>query len=189
MALVMYAVVTLLVATILFFGVRFFVRAYIRYRDSRLIICPDNKQATIVEVDAIHAALTSALGPPDIRLRNCGRWPLHRSCGQECLVQLDVAPTECLVRGVLKGWYDSKSCIYCGKWLDQIQFWDHKPALQSPNGELVEWNDVELNDLENVLRDYHPVCWDCQVVHSFLHEHPELVVYRPWKPMSIGRNN
>jgi hypothetical protein len=41
MTLVVYVVVTALVATSLFFGIRYFVRAYIRYRDSRLIICPD----------------------------------------------------------------------------------------------------------------------------------------------------
>ena len=92
MTLVVYVVVTALVATGLFFGIRYFVRAYIRYRDSRLIICPDNGEAAIVEVDAVHAALTSALGQPDIRLQNCWRWPIHQACGQECLVQLDVAP-------------------------------------------------------------------------------------------------
>jgi hypothetical protein len=55
---VVFAVVTALVAPGLFFGIRYFVRAYIRYRDSRLIICPDNGAAAIVEVDAAHAPLT-----------------------------------------------------------------------------------------------------------------------------------
>lgn len=184
MTLVMYVVVTALVAAVLFFGVRYFVRAYIRYRDSRLITCPESREATIVEVDAMHAALTSALGQPDIRLQNCGRWPLHQNCGQQCLVQLDVAPAECLVRGVLKRWYESKNCVYCGKWFDQIQIWDHKPALKNPAGELVEWSEVEIKDLDKVLTEYRPVCWDCQIAQSFVHEHPELVVYRPWQGKS-----
>jgi hypothetical protein len=181
MTLVVYVVVTALVATSLFFGIRYFVCAYIRYRDSRLIICPDNDAATIVEVDAVHAALTSALGQPDIRLQNCGRWPLHQNCRQECLVQLDVAPEECLVRGVLMRWYQFKSCIFCGKTFEQIQLLDHKPALQNPEGKLVDWNEAATKDLQIVLNNYKPVCWDCYVAQSFLHEHPELVVYRPWR--------
>ena len=177
MTLIVYVVVTGLGATGLFFGIRYLVRAYIRYRDSRLIICPDNGEAAIVEVDAVHAALTSALGHPDIRLQNCGRWPLLSSCGQECLVQLDVAPAECLVRGVLMRWYESKTCIYCGKRFQQIQLLDHKPALQSPEGQLVGWSDVAVEDLQEVLTKYLPVCWDCNIAQSFVHDHPELVVY------------
>jgi hypothetical protein len=181
MTLVVYVVVTALVATGLFFGIRYFVRAYIRYRDSRLIICPDNGEAAIVEVDAVHAALTSALGQPDIRLQNCWRWPIHQACGQECLVQLDVAPEECLVRGVLMRWYESKSCIYCAKPFEQIHLLDHKPALQSPEGMLVQWREVAVKDLQTVLTKYLPVCWDCYIAQSFRREHPDLVVYRPWR--------
>jgi hypothetical protein len=167
MTLVVYVVVTALVATSLFFGIRYFVRAYIRYRDSRLIICPDNG---------------SALGQPDIRLQNCGRWPLHRNCGQECLLQLDVAPVECLVRGVLMRWYEFKSCIYCGKPFEQIQLLDHKPSLQSPEGTLVDWSEVAVKDMQIVLNNYKPVCWDCYIAQSFVRDHPESVVYRPWQP-------
>lgn len=101
-----------------------------------------NGEAAIVEVDAVHAALTSALGQPDVRLQNCARWPLHQSCGQECLVQLDVAPEECLVRGVMMRWYQSKSCAYCGKRFQQVQLLDHKPALISPEGQLVTWREL-----------------------------------------------
>jgi len=183
MTLVLYVVVTGLVATSLFFGIRYFVRAYIRYRDSRLIICPNNAEAAIVEVDAVHAALTSAFGQPDIRLQNCWRWPLYQNCGQECLVQLDVAPPECLVRGVLMRWYGFKSCLYCGKRFEQIQLLDHKPALQSPEGKLVDWSEVAIKDLQIMLKNYKPVCWDCYIAQSFRKDHPDLVVYRP------GRND
>jgi hypothetical protein len=181
MTLVVYVVVTGFVTTGLFFGIRYFVRAYIRYRDSRLIICPDNCEAAIVEVDALHAALTSACGQPDIRLQNCGRWPIHQACGQKCLVQLDIAPAECLVRGVLMRWYEFKTCIYCGKRFERIQLLDHKPALQSPEGKLVDWSDVAVEELQTVLAKYLPVCWDCNITQSFRREHPELVVYRPWR--------
>lgn len=179
MTLVMYVVATILVATSLFLGIRYFVRAYIRHRDSRMIICPQNGEAAIVEVDAVHAALTSALGQPDIRLQNCWRWPIHQACGQECLLQLDVAPPECLVRGVLMRWYESKSCMYCRKTFEQIHLFDHKPALQSPEGDLLEWGELAVQDFQTVLNNYKPVCWDCYIAQSFVREHPDLVVYRP----------
>lgn len=181
MTLVMYVVVTALVATGLFLGIRYFVRAYLRYSDSRIIICPGNGEAAIVEVDAVRAALTSALGQPDVRLQNCARWPLHQSCGQECLVQLDVAPEECLVRGVMMRWYRSKSCDYCGKPFEQVELLDHKPALKSPEGQLVTWRELVGKDLLSLLPKLKPVCWDCYIAHSFVQEHPELVTYRPWR--------
>ena len=177
-----YLVAAGLLATSLFFAIRYFVREYIRYRDSRMITCPDNGQASIVEVDAIHAAITSAFGQPDIRLQNCGRWPLLQNCGQECLVQMDVAPPECLVRGVLMRWYEFKSCHYCGKPFPQIQLLDHQPALQTPEGKLLEWSEVDIGELQTVMNTYTPVCWDCNIAQSFIRDHPEMVVYRPWQP-------
>jgi hypothetical protein len=178
MTVVVYLVVAALVATSLLAGIGYLVRAYVRYRDSRLIICPGNGEAAIVEVDALHAALTSGLGQPDIRLQNCWRWPIQQACGQECLVQLDVASPECLVRGVLMRWYEFKACVYCGKTFGQIHLLDHKPALQSPEGKLVEWSEVAMEDLQILLNNYKPVCWDCYIAQSFVLAHPESVVYR-----------
>ena len=174
-------VATALVLAIVFLLGRMLVRAYARYHDSKLIICPETHEAAIVEVDAVHAALTSLVGPPDIRLRNCWRWPLNENCGQECLTQLDVAAPECLVSGVLMRWYDFKQCAYCGKPFEQINWTDHKPALQSPDGKLVEWRDVPIENIQTVLDSYSPVCWDCHLAHSFRRDHPEMVVYRPWR--------
>jgi len=181
MTLVVYVVVTLVVTASLFLGVRYFVRAHARYRTSRLIICPDNGEAAMVEVDARHVALTSAFGQPDIRLKNCWRWPLHQSCGQECLAQLDLAPEQCLVSGVLMRWYEFRSCFFCGRQFEQIHLLDHKPALRSPGGNLLEWREVGISDLQTVLSTHNPVCWDCYIAQSFRQEHPELVVYRPWR--------
>jgi len=181
MMTLVYLVAIVLLVTGLAFGIRFFVRAYVRYRDSRMITCPGNGEAAIVEVDAVHAAFTSAFGPPDIRLQNCWRWPLQQGCGQECLLQLNVAPEKCLVEGVLRRWYDSKLCVTCGGKFHAIGFMDHEPALQSREGQLVEWKEVSIKDLPTVMATYEPVCPDCSLERSFRIEHPELVVYRPWR--------
>ena len=181
MTIVVYVIAALVVMAGLFFVVRHFGRAYFLYRDSKIVICPDSQEQAIVEVDAAHAALTSICGQPDIRLRNCWRWPLNENCGQECLTQLDVASPDCLVSGVLMRWYDHKQCVFCGKPFEQIQWTDHKPALRSPNGKLVAWSEVPIENIQTVMAAYSPVCWDCYLAQSFRRDHPELVVYRPWR--------
>jgi hypothetical protein len=58
-----------------------------RYSGSRLVSCPENHQAAVVDVDAQHAAATGLHGRPDLRLSCCTRWPERADCGQPCLDQ------------------------------------------------------------------------------------------------------
>ncbi len=176
-----YLIVITLIASASYFGVKWLVRAYSRYRGTKIVICPEIGRPAIVEIDALHASLTSTVGLPDIRLENCWRWPLNEQCGQECLTNLDVEPGQCLVSGVLMRWYRGKTCVYCGKPFEELQWIDHKPALQSPAGSLVRWIGVSVENLSTVLETHLPVCWDCYIAQSFRIDHPDLVVYRPWQ--------
>jgi hypothetical protein len=176
-----YLIVLALVAAALYLGIRWLVKAYSRYRGTRIVTCPETGRPAIVEVDALHASLTSTVGPPDIRLENCWRWPLKQQCGQECLANLDVAPGKCLVSGVLTRWYRGKDCVYCGKSFEELQWIDHKPALLSPEGELIRWQGVSVDNVPTVMETHLPVCWDCYIAQSFRLEHPDLVTYRPWR--------
>ena len=164
----------------LWLGIRI-VRSSSRFRGSRIVTCPETNKPTIVEVDALHASLTSAVGLPDIRLKDCSRWPIKEQCGQECLMDLDVAPEGCLVSGVLMRWYRDKNCVYCRKAFPELHWVDHRPALLSADGKLLAWNEVQLDQLRNVLESYAPVCWDCYIAQTFRHDHPDLVVIRPWR--------
>jgi hypothetical protein len=174
-----YIIIIALLASASYIGIKLIVRAYSRYRGTHVVTCPETDRPTVVKVDAIHALLTSAVGPPDIRLEDCWRWPIHGQCGQECLVDLDVAPDECLVSGVLMRWYRGKSCSYCGKQFEELQWIDHRPALLSPEDLLVEWSEVPVENLSTVMKTHRPVCWDCYIAQDFVREHPDLVVYRP----------
>lgn len=176
-----YLIVIALIASASYFGVKWLVRAYSRYRGTKIVTCPETGRPAIVEVDALHALLTSTVGLPDIRLENCWRWPLKEQCGQECLANLDVAPGQCLVSGVLMRWYRGKTCVYCGKPFEELHWIDHKPALQSPEGLLARWRGVSVENLSTVLETHLPVCWDCYIAQSFHRDHPDLVVYRPWR--------
>ena len=172
-------VVTVLAAG-LFFAIRWFIRSRSRYGGERIVTCAESKKPAIVEVDALHASLTSAVGRPDIRLKECSRWPIREQCGQECLTSLDVAPESCLVSGVLMRWYRGRSCAYCAKAFAEINWLDHQPALLSPDRKFVSWKEVKMDELEKVLETHSPVCWDCYIAQTFRLDHPELVTLRPW---------
>jgi hypothetical protein len=174
-----YLIGIVLIGPASYFGVKWLVRAYSRYRGTKIVTCPKTGRPAAVEVDALHALLTSTVGPPDIRLNDCWRWPMNQECGQECLTDLDVAPEHCLVSGVLMRWYQGKTCCYCGKPFEELHWIDHKPALQSPEGTLVQWSEVPVENLSMVLETHLAVCWNCYIAQSFCLSHPELVVYRP----------
>ena len=168
-------------AAALWFGIRWLVRSSSKYRGTRIVTCPETKRPAIVEVDALHASLTSTVGLPDIRLQDCTRWPIKEQCGQECLMDLDVAPARCLVSGVLMRWYSDKNCVYCSKPFRELHWVDHRPALLSLYGELLSWNEVNLDKLRDVLETHSPVCCDCYIAQRFRLDHPDLVVFRPWQ--------
>jgi len=173
------------IAAALLYGFRWLVRSFSKYRGSRIVTCPETKKPAMVEVDSLQASLTSTVGLPDIRLEECSRWPIKEQCGQECLIDLDVAPERCLVSGVLMRWYRDKNCVYCRKVFPDLHWVDHRPALLSPDGKLLGWNEVNLDRLQNVLETHSPVCWDCYIAHKFRRDHPDLVVFRPgWNGIS-----
>ena len=170
----------IILAAALWLGIKL-VRSSSRFRGSRIVTCPETNRPTIVEVDALHASLTSTVGLPDIRLKDCSRWPIKEQCGQECLMELDVAPEGCLVSGVLMRWYRDKNCVYCRKAFPELHWVDHRPALLSADGKLLAWDEVKLEQLRSVLESHAPVCWDCYIAQTFRHDHPDLVVIRPWQ--------
>jgi hypothetical protein len=164
----------------LYLALRPRVRAYLTFRGTRVITCPETGAPAAVEVDAQHAARTAAHGEPDLRLTSCSRWPERQGCGQECLKQVEAAPADCLVRVIVTRWYAGKSCALCGKPVGEINWLTHEPALLSPERRTIEWGEVSPEQLPAVLATHRPVCWGCHLAEAFRQEHPELVVQRPW---------
>ena len=58
---------------------------FFRFRGQRKLLCPETGNLAIVQIGALHAAVSSLLGDPDLRVRDCSRWPKRQGCGQECL--------------------------------------------------------------------------------------------------------
>jgi hypothetical protein len=154
------------------------VAVYGKYRGDRVVACPETQRPADVRVDLIAAVGTAWSGSPQIRLNTCSRWPERQNCGQACLAQIEEAPGDCLVRVMLVKWYADKVCVCCGKLIGEIRWTDHRPALLSPTGELVEWPEVLPEALPGALATHQPICWNCLVVQRMVGEHPELIVDR-----------
>ena len=181
------------IVAVLFFGALGFLgwlltRTYLRLRGKRLITCPETREPAAVDLDLKYAAFSSAFGKPHLRLKDCSRWPEREHCGQMCLSQIEGAPQDCLVRQIVARWYHGKRCAYCRKDFGQIQWHDHKPAILSPEGMTLQWNEVAPEQLPYMLSTHRPVCWNCHIAESFRRHHPELVVDRPPRPASQGES-
>jgi hypothetical protein len=146
--------------------------AFLAYRGTRVVVCPESREAAAVQVDAGHAALSASRGRPQLRLELCTRWPERAGCGQECLGQIESAPEACLVRNILGFWYDGKSCVFCGRPFSVIRWHDHEPGLVRPDGAFVTWDSFRPEQVLEVLATHKPVCWDCRVAKSFRRERP-----------------
>ena len=158
------------------------VKAWVIYRGTRIVVCPETREIVAVAVDARHAALSAPAGRPALRLESCTRWPEKRACGQECLGQIESAPEACLLRGILTDWYGAKSCAFCARGFGTLHWHDHRPALLAPDGALVDWTGFAPEQVVDVLATHKPVCWDCRVAEGFRREHPELLIDRPPRP-------
>ncbi len=181
MKIEIYLVITIIAFTVLYFVVPYALGTYMKYRGKRLVICPETKQPAAVDVDVRHAAMSAVFDDPHLRLKTCSRWPEREGCGQECLAQIQIAPEDCLVRGMLTKWYKDKFCVLCGEPFGEIHVLDHKPAFLAPEGNPIGWDEVRPETLPTVLETFRPICWDCHVAESFRAKYPELVVERPWR--------
>jgi hypothetical protein len=155
-------------------------RQYRKWRGDRVVTCPETHAPAAVTVDATHAAVSALTHAPDLRLKQCSRWPERRECGQECLRQIELAPEDCLVRNILTQWYEGKSCALCGERFGAIQSWENKPGFLSADGTaLTLCSEVPGEKLPEVLQTQRPVCWNCYIAEEFRRRNPDLVTDWP----------
>jgi hypothetical protein len=173
-----YVIILIAVLAALYFIVPRVAGNYLKYRGKRVIICPETRKPAGVVVRAAHAGFTGVVGDPELRLKSCSRWPERQDCGQECLLQVEIAPEDCLLRNILVNWYAGKQCVSCGKHFGETHFFDHKPALLTAQGKTVACDEIAAEKVPEMLATCFPVCWDCHVIQTCCREHPELVVDR-----------
>jgi hypothetical protein len=176
----LYVVIAILAIAAVYFIFPAVVGTYLKFRGTRVITCPETRRPAAVDVDVARAALSAALGKRELTLKDCSRWPEREPCGQECLLQVEAWPEECLVGNMVKEWYRDKKCVFCGTGFEEDYWLEHKPALLGPDGKTREWAEVRPELLPDVLSTHKPVCWNCHIAETFRREHPELVVDRDY---------
>jgi hypothetical protein len=186
MSIEAYLVIAIVAFTIIYFVVPLVVGTIARYRGKHLVTCPETRQPAAVDIDVKHAALSAVAGPPDLRLKDCSRWPERHDCGQECLLQIELSPEDCKVRNILANWYTEKVCVFCGKSFGEIHLYDHKPALLCPDGRTIEWQELRAENIPAALEAAKPVCWDCHLLKTLMREHPDLIIQRPPRDVHIA---
>lgn len=159
-----YVVGTMVAAGCLGLGLRRVGAAYLRFRGTRVISCPETQEPAAVEVAAGRSAATAIFRKPTLRLRHCSRWP--HNCAQECLKQIEAAPEECRIGTILANWYQGKPCICCGRALGEIRWTPHKPSVMTPQRRMIEWRDVRPETIPQLLETSSPVCWNCLVAET-----------------------
>jgi hypothetical protein len=58
-------------------------RAYLNFRGTRLVACPETQKTVLVEVSPMSGQ--AILDEPRLQINECSRWPMRGGCGQECL--------------------------------------------------------------------------------------------------------
>jgi hypothetical protein len=154
------------------------VRAWLKYRGSLVVTCPETEKPAGVTVDAGYFALASFGGKHELRLETCSRWPERAGCGQECLGQLAASPEGCLVRNIATEWYRGKKCASCGQPFGEIQWGTAQPALLSADKQSMEWSEIAPERIRETLAASLPLCFACHTANRMVIEHPELVVNR-----------
>jgi hypothetical protein len=152
--------------------------AWRRWRGTRIVTCPETERPAAVDMDLRYVIAGSIAGRPELRLRDCSRWPQRKGCGQTCLTQIEESPDSCLVRTMVQRWYDDRTCAYCRRAFGRIRWNDHKVGLRSPDGRFREWSEVPAATLPEILLTHEAVCWNCMVADGIRRRLPDLFMKR-----------
>jgi hypothetical protein len=149
-----------------------------KYRGRRLVTCPENQRPAGVRLDSSRAALGGLLHPPKLQLMECTRWPEKAGCGQECLREIESRPGDCLVRNIVLQWYAGKSCCSCGRPFGAILAAGAQPAVLSADKMSVEWSEIPVDRLREILAESKPICFACHMANRMVQDHPDLITDR-----------
>jgi hypothetical protein len=154
-------------------------RAWRRYRGERLVICPETAAAAAVMIDTGHAALTALVeGQPDLRLACCSRWAERGRCDEPCVHDVEAAGDAARVGEIVRRWYETRTCGYCGRKIAAAGPGTHAPALIGVDGITVAWCDVPAERLPELFQSARAVCPNCHLAETFRRTHADIVFER-----------
>jgi hypothetical protein len=84
--LIFAVAIAIILCIVSFFLARMFVK-YVQFRGKRQVLCPETGGVATIRIDALHAALSSAVDDSELHVTHCSRWPERQDCGQECVLR------------------------------------------------------------------------------------------------------
>jgi hypothetical protein len=152
-----------------------------RFHGKMLVICPETLKLAAVRVNLARAATASVARHIQMRLRDCSRWPERSGCHQDCRVQVLRDPQGHRVWTIASHWFEGKNCVRCGKRIPPLSHYDHRPAVMGSEKITTQWDEIAAEKLPETFSKVRPVCWSCHMTDTFMREHPDLLVIRPWR--------
>jgi hypothetical protein len=143
--------------------------AHLRFRGTRVVVCPRDGKLEALQLDALQAAFT-AVPRPVLRAVACSQWPQRRNCGQPCLDQIEDDPRPSPVTAFLSDWYAGRRCSRCGTLFLAIRWIARPPALVDRQGRARSWYELPMDQLADSLSHYRPLCWGCHVMAELREE-------------------
>ena len=61
------------------------IHTFQRYRNKRVMTCPETGSPAEINIDAQRAAFSSAFGRPLLKIKNCTLWPKKKGCDEDCI--------------------------------------------------------------------------------------------------------
>ena len=98
-----FEVLALILAVYFVYRVIGALQAYREFRGRRMLTCPETGEVVLVELAARAAAFETVVDEPELRVRNCSRWPIRCNCGQDCLRQVEKPSSELRFCAACKG--------------------------------------------------------------------------------------
>jgi hypothetical protein len=152
-------------------------RARARTRGIRVVHCPATDGSASLRVRPVR--WLAGTRPGHLRVAECSQWPARRHCAQACLAEIESSPFACSFRRVLAAWYHGRRCAFCQRELPDIRWGELRPALLSPDGQIVSWSEIPPARLYEVLATHRPVCASCDVAETLRRRHADWIVERP----------
>jgi hypothetical protein len=79
--------IAIIICVAAFFLVRMFVK-YVHFRRLREVLCPETGATAIIRINALRAAVSSAVTDPALAVTDCSLWPQRHGCGQDCVCMI-----------------------------------------------------------------------------------------------------
>jgi len=63
-----------------------------------------------------------------------------------------------------------------------------KPAVRTPDGNTIEWGQIPVEQLRDVLATGAPICFACHMANRLVTEHPDLAIDRGRPAFTSGHS-